>query len=691
MLSPVRRVAVLLLASVAGLAAFAATKPVEFAFTPPSDQTAANPFARELWADVIAPSGKKIRLPVFYAGDGRFAVRARPEEIGTYRLGDVTDTTGGKAAAVVPLPPETPRQFDCHAQSPRSAIQRDPRHPASLVDAQGVLFVPVGANLAWAPANTLDFYLHAIPAFAHADLNWMRVWMAHWGWLNLDWLPPNGGPSPAPGTLDLRVAATWDRLLDTAEEQGVYLQIVLQHHGQYATGSNPNWAENPWNAAHPGGFLRTPAEFFTSPEARRLTALKYRYIVARWGWSPAVFAWELFNEVHWVDAMSKVKDEAAVAAWHGAMADVLRAADVYRHLITTSTENLRSPIYDKLDFYQPHLYAADLITGARLTATPAAADRPVFYGEVGDDHLPVSAATKESGVTIVAAVWASLMGQATLPAQPWEGWQLLARGRLDELGAVHRFVTGSGLYAQPGLTPFSAVVESATRVPLQVLASQVWQRRPGPEFDLPLDGREPLELADVPAFYVGPASVADGFPGRVTFHVDYPRDATLRVHVGGYGRNGATLRVSVDGQVAAEQHGPDPALPTELAIPIPAGRHRVVVENSGGPDWVGVPEIDLGLDTSVLAAIGRRSDSFIALWLRHRANLYATEPVTPAEGTLMIEAVPAGRWQVVWWDTFQGVPAAPISVEHPGGTLRLPVPPIRRHAAVVLTAVGAGK
>jgi hypothetical protein len=49
-----------------------------------------------------------------------------------------------------------------------------------------------------------------------------------------------------------------------------------------------------------------------------------------------------------------------------------------------------------------------------------------------------------------------------------------------------------------------------------------------------------------------------------------------------------------------------------------------------------------------------------------------------------LEGVPAGSWKVTWWDTLKGAPMASQVVAHPGGMLRLPTPPIARHAAVVL-------
>jgi hypothetical protein len=114
------------------------------------------------------------------------------------------------------------------------------------------------------------------------------------------------------------------------------------------------------------------------------------------------------------------------------------------------------------------------------------------------------------------------------------------------------------------------------------------------------------------------------------------------------------------------------------------GAHALLIENPG-PEWIEVPEIDLGLETSALASIGRRNERFISAWVWHRANLYALKPSAPVGGTLDLDSVPAGSWKVTWWDTAKGAPSPSSVVEHPGGTLRLPTPLISRDAAVVLT------
>lgn len=665
-----------------------AAGPIRFEFAVPADPTIANPFAREIWAEVTTPSGQKLTLPAFYVGRQIYAVHARPDELGTYRLGTVLESTRGKSPAAIATSPHSDSSYENKSRLRLPPVGLDARHPGSFARADGHAFVPIGANLAWPTSpDAVASYRDNLAAFAGANLNWMRVWMVHWGRTNLDWrMPDEGAPIPL-GGIDLAAAERWDAILAAAEERGVYLQIVFQHHGQYSSTVNSSWNENPWSAAHPGGFLKTPSEFFTHPTARILTALKYRYIVARWGWSPAIFAWELFNEVHWVDAIRVDHNEAAVARWHEDMAKLVRAMDVYAHPITTSTEDLRSPVYAAMDFLQPHLYGANLVAASRTFApTLPEEKRPIFYGEFGDDHMGLTEAQKKSAVLEPAVMWSSLMGVGRIPAQPWEGAKLLSTGRLGEIGAVARFYALSGLSRHRDLQPFSAVVECYQQLPLTLIGAQQWQRRPVHDFTLSLDGREPLELAEWPATFVVPASAQrDGFPDHGTFHAIFSQATTLRIRLAGVADKGGGLRVRIDQQVAMEKFiPPDTKFPTELTVPVPEGEHTITIENTGAADWVQVREIDLGVEAPALAALGRRNDRFIALWLRHRGNLLAVEPGPAAHGTLVLDDVAAGEWEITWWNTSRGTAGETKIIHHAGGALRLATPEIVRHAAVVI-------
>lgn len=684
---PARLLATLLGALAAALAAPAAG-PVEFQFVAPVSDL--NPYSRELWAKVTPPSGRVLTLPAFYADMGLFGVRARPDEMGAYRFGPVSETSLGERRTDLVVSLVSPAQVVVSSRTRLPSVQRNPAQPRMFLRSDGRPYLPAGCNLAWAPdgsPDTVTYYESAFPAFAHANLNWMRIWMASWDGLNLDWLPAGMGKSPRPGSLSEDVALRWDRIIGLAGDNGVYVQMVLQHHGQYNTHNDSNWAGNPWNAANPGGFLKSPVDFFTDRNARLITLLKYRYIVARWGWSPAVLAWELFNEVHWTDAMREGR-EADVARWHSEMADYIRSVDAYGHLITTSTENLGSPVYAKMDYYQPHLHAANMIAGAR-TFSPGyrALGKPAFYGEEGGEHQGLPPGAAKMGLDLVPPVWASVMGQGDMAAQPWSGWDVLSEGRADEVGAVYRFLALSGAAAHRDLEPFSAVVECAQSVPLAIRAGEYWQRRAPLEAQWPLDGTEPVQAADVAATLVGSAAgVADGFPDRATYHVDLPGGTTMRVRVGSVGKPGGSLRVSVDGNEVAshrwEAAEGDPK-PDSLEFPVAAGRHTVLLQGTG-PEWVGITAIDTGLREPVLGLIGRRGARFIEAWVWNRENLYEPSPSPAVAGTAVIPDVPAGAWKVTWWDAPRGVPGEPAVVSHPGGALRLPTPPISRYAAVSL-------
>jgi len=677
--------------------------PVVFEFTPAGPTRGDTPFAREIFAEVTPPAGPTIRLPAFVSSRGRWSVRARADQPGEYRLTRVIELVDGREHTLT-VSTRSPTAHTITQPVTRPAVTRDPADPTRFAFADGTPYTPIGANLAWTAGERVTWHVDAFRQFAAHDLNWTRIWMCHWGAMNLDWLPEDRGPSPKPGLLDPRIAENWDRVLTAAEEHGVYVQLVLQHHGQYTTGANANWALNPWNAARRGGFLRTPGEFFTSPRAIALTKQKYRYIVARWAHSPAIMAWELFNEVHWTHAYRDDGNEAAVAAWHAQMAAYIRSIDPYDHLVTTSLEDLRSPIYAAMDYYQPHLYAINMLTGARAFERPfAELDRPVFFGEIGDDKMPVSDAEKAGGSQLIPQIWASLMGPGPIPAQSWLGEVFLRTGRLGELGAVARFLRETQLATRPGLTPFSPAVESDDTMPLRIIPGYDWATHRPAKIALPLDHNDSLATNHVPGILVGsPRSVAQGYLPEIALELDVPRDTTATISFADGGARGASVAIAVDGTGvathawprlrAAPATGPQPPgtprRPASLSLPLSRGARTLTITNTGGEDWIQLDRIDLDLRTPVIAAAGKRDADFIALWAWNKRGVHALAPSAPATATLLVDEVPAGTWSISWWDADRGVPAAPTTTEHPGGTLRLHTPPIARHAAVVLTRSG---
>jgi len=327
---------------------------------------------------IAGPDGTTNAFPAFFDGGTTWRVRHTPLAKGGYTVAGIT--LNGSPISVGGLQPSS----WIVAGDPYSPgfVRVDPANPQRFITSNGRRHYPVGHNVAWwaTNANNAATIAAAFAKMGAAGENWSRVWMEHfYESKNLDW--PKVG---AFGTFSLPVAQRWDTIVAGAERSGIAFQMTIQHHGQYSTTVNPNWVQNPYNTAN-GGFLSNPAQFFTNATARALTKRKLRYIIARWGYSPAIMAWELFNEVQFTDAAQNGQ-WTNVIAWHNEMAQFLRAQDPWQHLVTTSSE-LNQSMWGQCDYYQHHDYPSDLITALRdAPGVPAGQPvKPIFGGECGMD------------------------------------------------------------------------------------------------------------------------------------------------------------------------------------------------------------------------------------------------------------------------------------------------------------------
>ena len=115
----------------------------------------------------------------------------------------------------------------------------------------------------------------------------------------------------------------------------------------------------------------------------------------------------------------------------------------------------------------------------------------------------------------------------------------------------------------------------------------------------------------MPHFIVGaPESVADGFPPKATILVELPKASTARLSLADGGVKGAVLQVRVDGAIVGEQVWSALALapgekaaqrPREITFSLAAGRQEIVIENTGGADWVEFGSLEFGVEIPVVA------------------------------------------------------------------------------------------
>lgn len=349
-----------------------------------------NPYLEEevaLDMELISPSGKKQQLPCFHesgtAGTtSRWKARFSPQEAGKYsyvfrlrKAGQLVHTT--KTAS-----------FRAKATGDKGILHK--KNDWTFQFDNGTLFRGIGENICWESRANDDskFFkeLHEKPKYnyeymlralaAHGG-NYYRTWICSWN-LPLDWKTGinNHRYSNSTSYYHPEAIQKMDRLVFLSDSLGLYMMLTLgpgthdERNGRYATSTR---------------------EFFTDPKAKAQYRNRLRYIVARWGYSPAIGAWEFFNEIDNVqfrDAKNPIS-AASIVQWHDEMSKYLKELDPYGHLVTTSIshrdlEGLNA--LPAIDFNQKHIYKNNRALPATIVKYAADFKKPYVIGEYGYEY-----------------------------------------------------------------------------------------------------------------------------------------------------------------------------------------------------------------------------------------------------------------------------------------------------------------
>jgi hypothetical protein len=173
---------------------------------------------------------------------------------------------------------------------------------------------------------------------------------------------------PALGVYNQRDCHELDCILETAEQSGVYLQIVLLTRNLYMSQLSQSSSQ---------------AYAAATDYAKRMT----RYAAARWGYSTHIVAWEYFNEMD---------PGMPTEAFYTDLARHLDTVDVNRHLRVTSTWHSPSKDYahPDLDLANQHHYlrppsgeiwkdeVASILAQWKLNQARLQ-NKPLFFAEFG--------------------------------------------------------------------------------------------------------------------------------------------------------------------------------------------------------------------------------------------------------------------------------------------------------------------
>lgn len=669
--------------------------------------------------DVIAifttPSGKKIKVPAFYyqeyrrklinsrevlepIGNPYWKVRFTPTEIGQYSFYvEVRDRYGNKARTEV-------KTFKAIPSDKPGFVRISKRDPRYLEFDNGRSIFFIGHDVCWPSSRgTYDYDIWFSEMQKHGE-NITRIWMAPW-YFGIEW-------KTKVGYYDLAEAWRLDYVIRLAEKKGIYILLCFMNHGQLRR--EDQWAKNPYNKEN-GGPLDKPEDFWSNDKAIELFKRRIRYIIARWGYSTHILAWELWNEVDLTDGYAERRDQ--VALWHKIMANYIKEVDPYDHLVTTSFANpyLDPKIWSlkEMEIITVHRYGPGGfkdIAGEVYKLIRSKWEqfkKPVIITEFGSDWRwpgicprPYYYDDKE-GVEIHNGIWASIMAASPSTAMLW-WWD----NYIHPYNLYYHFKALANYLNEidPARCNFKYLraeivipkeIRKEDLTSITVYPSLDWAKPAENYFILNLNGTT-SDLSQLSFYIQGKAHPE--LKNNPTFKVTFPYGGKVIIHVNSVSKSGAILTVYVDNFIAKQVSLPDRdgkydgharEYDLDIEVDVPPGTHEIKIDNVGN-DWFTWDYIRFEgamIKQGKARILGLTNGTFALVWIQNRDNTWwnavnkvPIEPIKDLE--IMLYDFKDGKYIVEFWDTYKGEVMKKEIVEATNGVIRIKISELERDIAL---------
>ena len=552
--------------------------------------------------------------------------------------------------------------------------------------------------------------------FARAGGNMTRNFLMRIGELAADSARYNDPSASRPdrgfGKIDLDRAWRHDQSFELCEKLGICQQLAIANGTYFLTWDKKKWSMCVYNKVQ-GGPLTSQSgkEYLTTPAARENFKRVLRYFVARWGYSTAVFSWNLWNEVNLLPKYNTLRDEAR--AWHREMARYLKQIDWARHVIHTNFKTINGdPKIDDL----PEMDIVSVNNYTQMNFAPVAETwikrhlshykKPVMLGEFGIGHgyAPEGYASHDPDrIMAHNGMWSSTMSGSASTGMAF-GWNWLRNKKYyDYIKALAMYVDGVP-FCKRKWQPI--VVESlhfsdAAQAPYYADAFvDGW--RGNYKFPPGSKEREIFEIA--PDGCVRDSDYMSGYLGppvgrkKITLKMDYPRAGEFAIFVPEVlprkdNPGPPQLTASLDGKVVVQQELSldHRHIYKQYSFSVPKGPHTITIENTGGGYLAAAYELRgfVRRDGPDLEVRGLQTRDIILLWLKNPKLTWLNgrmgiEPQEQPSGKLVLANVPDGVWVAEWLDTIENRWLQRSVEQAVNGKLSIETPPISRSVAARL-------
>jgi hypothetical protein len=589
------------------------------------------------------PDGTDVNIPGFYyqvytasgsnpetypdSGAGAISWKARfaPSQLGLYTCDIKVKDVDGTATAT------NAGSFTCQESYKKGFIRVASNNPAFFKYDDGDTRLNIGQHIGWCKGEVYDWNYYITKMHASGQ-NWTRLWMCQYGGdgsVTLEW--KNGsynGYFQGAGKLSMQTAQRLDKFVEIAEQNEISMHLALQHHGQFSTtiGIYCDWDNNPYNIAA-GGFLANAADFFTDPNARRLTKNKYRYIIARWGYSTSILAWELFNEVQFTDGWQN--NPASVVAWHSEMASYIRSIDPFNHPVITSShgsgfENIWT--LPDINTVQVHYYGMDTIKTIEQTVLELANyNKPVLFEEFGApsnffgieyperevNNMPEPYKTQLiEGLMLHNGSWSSFHLKSSAHMWWWDCY-IEPYNLYGVFTPLAIYAAGENM-ADYNLTRAQRAVAGSEAFYANPILSDFWAISTQTVFTINQDYFPGME--HLSQWLHG--SWKSAYKSDPNFHLNMPDAGFLKIHVQSVSPGGNnSLQVLVNGSSVFSSGYANDLNDFIITVPLSAGQQMVQIKNTG-QDWFHMSSYEfVPNNISLLNSIGLSSSKRAYIWI----------------------------------------------------------------------------
>lgn len=430
-----------------------------------------NPYLQEdISLDMLltSSSGKKIVLPCYYESgesgkESLWKARFAPQERGIYTY-VFQLCKAGRVAYVSKL-----ASFVSNISQKQGFLHVKNNWVLQFDD--GKFFRGIGEDICWESRANDDskFFkeLHQNPKYNYDYMlsslakhggNFYRTWICPWN-LPIDWKSGfnSNRYSNSDNYYNPSAVEKLDSLVTLSDSLGLYMMLTLGQ-GAYEVSN--------------GGFATSVADFFVNPQSKVQYKNRLRYIVARWGYSSSVGAWEFFNEVDNVQFSNSKAPISAVSIvqWHDEMSTYLKSIDIYGHIVTTSISHRDLKGLNSLaniDINQKHIYKNNFIIPATIVKYEEDYKKPYVIGEYGyeyDWQKNFNLFAKEMDSDFKRGLWYGLFSSTPILPMSW-WWEFFDdRGTDAYLSKVRRISnemleTGKGSFEKVAIKISDSLVQ----------------------------------------------------------------------------------------------------------------------------------------------------------------------------------------------------------------------------------------